>query len=101
MNSFQQDIHRVSLAISKLNFLKMNKKKVSEEALNNVDTKQKEFQKLFRETKKSITEKNIEPKYLELDDVNMFLKHKCGFMLESSGTFVSLDDRISERWSKA
>ena len=60
MNSFQQDIHRVSLAISKLNFLKMNKKKVSEEALNNVDTKQKEFQKLFRETKKSITEKNIE-----------------------------------------
>ena len=27
MNSFQQDIHRVSLAISKLNFLKMNKKK--------------------------------------------------------------------------
>ena len=25
MNSFQQDIHRVSLAISKLNFLKMNK----------------------------------------------------------------------------
>ena len=41
MNSFQQDIHRVSLAISKLNFLKMNKKKVSEEALNNVDTKQK------------------------------------------------------------
>ena len=101
MNSFQQDIHRVSLAISKLNFLKMNKKKVSEEALNNVDTKQKEFQKLFRETKKSITEKNIEPKYLELNDVNIFLKHKVGFMLESSGTFVCLDDKTSERWSKA
>ena len=52
MNSLQQDIHRVSLAISKLNFLKMNNKKVSLEALNNVDTKQKEFQKLFKDTKK-------------------------------------------------
>ena len=93
MNLLQQDIHRVSLAISKLNFLKMNKKKVSEEALNNVDTKQKEFQTLFRETKKSITEKNIEPKFLEIDDVNMFLKYKLGFMLESSGTFVHLADR--------
>ena len=93
MNSLQQDIHRVSLAISTLNFLKMNNKKVSLEALNNVDTKQKEFQKLFKDTKKSITERNIEPKYLELEDVNMLLKHKCGFILESSGTFVSLEGR--------
>jgi len=93
MNTLQQDIHRVSLAFAKANYLKSKKLKVTVEALNNVNTKLKEFQKLFRETKKSITEKNIEPKFLEIDDVNMFLKYKLGFMLESSGTFVHLADR--------
>ncbi len=93
MNTLQQDIHRVSLAFAKVKFLKSKKLKVTVEALNNVNTKLKEFQKLFRETKKSITEKNIEPKFLEIDDVNMFLKYKLGFMLESSGTFVHLADR--------
>ena len=52
MNTFQQEIHRVSLACAKLNFLKSKKIKVSVEAMNNVDTKLKEFQKLFRKTKK-------------------------------------------------
>jgi len=93
MNKLQQDIHRVSLAFAKGNYLKSKGLKITVEALNNVNTKLKEFQKLFRETKKAITEKNIEPKYLELDDVNMFLKHKSGFMLEDSGTFVSLEGR--------
>lgn len=85
MNNLQQEIHKVSLAISKLNFLKMNNKKVSIEAMNNVDTKQKKFQKLFRETKKSITEANREPKYVKLEDVNYFLKNKLGFLMKREG----------------
>ena len=63
---------------------------------NNMDNlNQQDFQFLKEKLQSAVKE------YLELDDVNMFLKHKCGFMLESSGTFVSLDDRIRERWSKA
>ena len=85
MDNLQQEIHKVSLAISKINFLKMNNKKVSLEAMNNVDTKQKEFQKLFRETKKEITEYNIEPKFIRVRDVNWFLKHKLGFLMPREG----------------
>ena len=93
MNTFQQEMHRVSLACAKLNFLKSKKIKVSVEAMNNVDTKLKEFQKLFRKTKKAIIEANIEPKYLPLSDVNILSKQKSGFILEDSNTFVHLQGR--------
>ena len=50
MNTFQQEIHRVSLACAKLN-LKSKKIKVSVEAMNNVDTKLKEFQNCLEKQK--------------------------------------------------
>lgn len=89
MNTHQQDIYDLSLAISKINFLKKNKKKVSLEAMNNIDTKQKEFQKLFKETKKIITDTNKERRYMEINS----LKDEVGFKIENSGTFVILKNR--------
>ena len=70
MNTFQQDIHRVSDAIARLEFLKNNNEEVSLSALRNVDTKSKEFKTLLRKLKKQITEHNTPMKTMSIEEVS-------------------------------
>ena len=70
MNTFQQEIHRVSDAIARMNFLISKNKETSLSALENVDTKSEEFKTLFREIKKQITDANTPMKTMSLEELS-------------------------------
>ena len=70
MNTFQQEIHRVSDACARMNFLISENKKTSLSALKNVDTKSEKFKTLFREIKKQITDANTPMKTISIEELS-------------------------------
>ena len=70
MNIFQQQIHRVSDGIARMNFLKSENKEYSVSALENVDTKSEKFKTLFREVKKQITDANTPARYMSIEELS-------------------------------
>jgi len=70
MNTFQQQIHKVSDAIARMNVLESENKKYSVSALENVDTKSEKFKTLFREVKKQITDANTPARYMSIEELS-------------------------------
>ena len=89
MDTFQKEIHRVSDAIARMNFLKSKNKKTSFSALKNVDTKCEEFKTLFKETKNILIKANTPRTKVKVEDHSKL----SGFRLDGSNTFVHFIDR--------
>ena len=70
MNIFQKEIHRLSDAIARYDFLKSENKEYSVSALENVDTKSEKFKTLFREIKKQITAHNTPMKTMSIEELS-------------------------------
>ena len=68
MNAFQQQIHDVSKALAKGNFLKTKNIEITEFSLMSVDENDKEFKKLFRDTKKRIVDANTPIQTMSVDE---------------------------------
>ena len=69
MNAIQQEIHRVSDALARMNYLKSKNKETSLSALQDVDKKDKEFKKIFRDTKKRMIDANTPLQTISIDEL--------------------------------
>ena len=69
MNAIQQEIHRVSDALARMNYLKSKNKETSLSALQDVDKKDKEFKKIFRDTKKRMIDANTPMQTISVDEL--------------------------------
>jgi len=69
MNAIQQEIHRVSDALARMNYLKSKNKETSLSALQDVDKKDKEFKKMLRDTKKRMIDANTPMQTISVDEL--------------------------------
>jgi hypothetical protein len=67
MNAIQQ-IHKVSNTLARANYLKSKNIEITEFSLMNVDEKDKEFKKIFRDTKKRMIDANTPMKTMSVDE---------------------------------
>ena len=69
MDAIQQEIHRVYDAVARINYLKSKNIELSLSNAKDVDKKDKEFKKIFRDTKKLIIDANTPLKTISVEEL--------------------------------
>jgi hemerythrin superfamily protein len=69
MNAIQQEIHRVSDAIARYDYLKSKNIETTDSNMRKVNKNEKEFKTIFRDIKKRITDHNTPVQTMSVDEL--------------------------------